>query len=184
MLEGKIAREIKSLFKLSRYSWIGASIGVVSILFFTWIYVPHNWWIGRGISEEVANQLRWTFPFHAQWSFADLLVHGAPEISVPLLFFLIGTIVAFVTPMGGVIQAGSLAAYMGGYISQIFVRSYMSNYAGYGVYLGVGSLLALVSVYCVLSAWRISADYPLRNMKLRSTARLVALLPRTVGLQR
>lgn len=174
LTKDRLMSEIALLFRPNRYSWVGAALGMISVFFLTWIYVPN--FGGISFSHVVPEGLKWALPFHANWSFADLVIHGAVALHLPLLLFLLGTVMAFVTPLGGIFQIGGLVAFTGTFISQI--------YDGFDWYFDVGFYVALISTVFVMLAWRMRSDYALGNRTVRDTSRVAAILPHTVGLQR
>jgi len=177
--KNRLNLEMAFLFRPNRYSCVGAALGMISVFFLTWIRVPEETrvFIGRQtFSQGALELLKWTLPFHFNWGFADLVIHGAVVWHLPLLVFLLGTVMAFVTPLGGIFQIGGLAAFT---ITFIFPTS-----IGFRWYLDVGFYVALFSAAFVMLAWRMRADYALGNRTVRNTSRVAAILPRTVGLQR
>jgi hypothetical protein len=175
----RLTREIAFLFRPNRYSFVGAALGMISVFFLTWIRVPESTrvFIGRqSFSSGALDLLQWTLPFRYNWSYADMVIHGASAWHLPLLVFLLGTVIALVTPVGGFFQIGGLAAF-----TLMFVFPYSF---GYRWYLDVGFYVALISTAIVIQTWRMQADYALGNRTVRNTSRVAAILPRTVGLQR
>jgi len=174
MLTGKMAL----LFRPNRYSWVGAALGMISIFFLTWVHVlpMPRFVVGRSISPGALDLVKWTLPFHVNWSYADLLVHGAIALHLPLLLFLIGTVMAFVTPLGGILQIGGLAWFASSFINPI--------YDGFDWYFDMGFYVALLSAAFMMLTWRMRTDHALGNRAVLNTGRVAAIQPHIVGLQR
>ena len=175
LTKNRLISEMALLFQPNRYSWVGAAMGLFSVFFLTWICVP-PWWQGWSWSPEAYEALKWNLLFHTNWSYADLVIHAPVALHLPLFLFLIGTVMAFVTPLGGIFQIGGLAGFTGMFISHV--------YYGYYWYFDAGFYVALISAAFVILAWRMRSDYALGNRTVRNTSRVAAILPRTVGLQR
>ena len=176
LTKNRLISEMALLFRPNRYSWVGAALGMISVFFLTWIHVPPSWYkIGRSLSPGAYDIVKWTLPFHVNWSYADLLVHGAVALHLPLLLFLLGTVIAFITPLGGILQIGGLAGFASSFIYPI--------YDGFDWYFDFGFYVALFSAAFVMLAWRMRTDYASGNRTVRNTGRVAALLPYAVGLQ-
>jgi len=176
LMKNRLISEMALLFRPNRYSWVGAALGMISVLFLTWIYVPPTWMLGRSLTPAAYDIVKWTLPFHSDWSYADLLVHGAVALHLPLLLFLIGTVMAFVTPLGGILQIGGLAWFASSFINPI--------YDGFDWYFDMGFYVALFSSAFVMCAWRMRTDHALDNRAVLNIGRVAAIQPHIVGLQR
>ena len=176
LTKNRLISEMALLFRPNRYSWVGAALGMISIFFLTWIYVPPSWMMGRSLSPDAYDIVKWSLPFHANWSYADLLVHGAIALHLPLLLFLIGAVLAFVTPLGGILQIGGLAWFASSFIYPI--------YDGFDWYFDIGFYVALLSAAFVMLAWRMRTDHALGNRAVLNTGRVAAIQPHIVGLRR
>lgn len=174
LTKNKLKSGIVFLFRPNRCAWVGAALGLISIFFLTWIHVPRLWFFSIGFS--IPHGAEWAVLFHSNWSYADLIIHGNVALHLPLLLFLLGTVMAFATPLGGIFQIGGLAAFTGTFFSL--------NYDGFDWFFDVGFYVALFSAAFVMLAWPMRSDYALGNRTVRNTSRVAAILPRTVGLQR
>jgi len=152
------ARTAQRALGSNKYCWIGATIGIVSMVAFNWIHTvpPQNlhihWW------------LRDVIQFDWLSSFGDLLSREVPG----MLLFLLGTILAFVTFLSGIVQGLGIAWFLASYHPG-------NGISGWNTHFELGFYLALASVFIVLMGWGLRLS---RGPVRMNISRLAALSPR------
>lgn len=145
---------------------LGASIGIVA-LFLVWIYEPPNMPGPPSVFSEPSIVFMITHQY---------LYYGAAVV------FLLGTTSAFVTPLGGIMQSGSLAYFAFGVIdsgNDLWLDGIDPQQTlRIGMYLGIVSCtLVLTSLFAPLGIGNLR---PGKSRKLRLMERLLTITPSIV----
>lgn len=142
-------------FGSNKYCWIGATIGMASIFLFDWIHLT--------------DPVRTHWPFALQYWAPDPYVDFSDLIGRPGAFiFLVGTVLACVSYLGGLVQTAGFALIL------VYKES-VGHWPYANSHLELGFYLALVSVFFVLVGWGLR----LKNGQVRAYhSRLAAMSPR------
>jgi hypothetical protein len=149
MREWKTLRAVKAAAFYSRpnlQSGIGAFIGLMSL---SLVWVSRA---GPGMGWPLPAGFR--FHIHMQFTIFDLMRHAGHHATLFGVLFVIGTIVALASPIGGVIQGIGLVGIAFRMESLSFALfSTPGHYTtGFHLFLGPGYLLAIVSTILVLTS--------------------------------
>ena len=127
-------------------SGIGAFIGLMSLSLI---------WVSRAS----IGMLNYTgghpyFHFHTQFTIFDLMEHAGHDAAIFGWLFIIGTIVALASPIGGVFQGiGLMGVAFQMETLSFALSSFPGHYTkGFHVFLGPGYLLAIASTFLVLTS--------------------------------
>jgi len=181
MREWRTLRAAKAAAFYSRpnlQSGIGAFIGLMSLSLI---------WVSRasiGMSYFTVG-LHPYFHFHTQFTIFDLMEHAGHDAALFGGLFIIGTIGALASPIGGVIQGIGLMGVAFRMESLSFaLNSFPGHYTtGFHVFLGPGYLLAIVSTLLVLTSVSVirSAN---GGKPARAVSRFAALSPGSMSVFR
>lgn len=148
-------------------SGIGAFIGLMSLSLI---------WVSRwGIVGSFSMPAGLPFHFHMQFTIFDLMNHAGHDAALFGGLFVIGTIVALASPIGGVFQG----------IGLIGIAFEMDSLLSVGLHLsmGPGYFVALVSTFTVLTS--VSAIRSANGGKpARTVSRFAALSPGSMSVFR
>jgi len=149
MREWKSLRAVKAAAFYSRpnlQSGIGAFIGLMSL---SLVWVSRA---GTGVYSSFPVGFR--FHHHMQFTIFDLMRHAGHHATLFGVLFVIGTIVALASPIGGVIQGIGLVgiAFRMESLSFALFSSPGHYTTGFHLFLGPGYLLAIVSTILVLTS--------------------------------
>jgi len=159
-------------------SIIGAALGLLSV-FFAWIIgdarmIMHNPISSNGIEDPRAL----VGPY---WFILDLIQRSTADMAMYGTLFLIGTVLAVATPLGGIAQATGLIGVILTYNSaeNAFTTHLMSHAA-----FGAGYYLALLSTLLTIYSLKPPIPAIQGSRHVRVIGRVTAMSPRSTGLQR
>jgi hypothetical protein len=180
MREWKTLRAVRAAVFYSMpnlQSEIGAFIGLVSLSLI---------WVSRaGIGARYFAIGHPYFHFHTQFTIFDLMEHAGHDAALFGGLFIIGTIVALASPIGGVFQGVGLVGVAFRMESLSYSLSSLPGHltTGFHVFLGPGYLLAIVSTLMVLTS--VSAIRTANGGKpARALSRFAALSPGSMSIFR
>jgi len=170
---------LRSFFRPTDVSVIAGGIGLLSLAmpWMVWTF-RSNW---NPVPMGGATQI-WSPYFRMEWGFFDLASN--PSYEFFLLMFLVGTMLVFVTSIGGLLQAVGLVGFIFEFRSgpDWFVSTnQLENYRN-SLQLGSGYYVALFAVLLVLFIGRQYAWFRSGTRFVPSVGRIAALNPHSVGL--
>lgn len=159
-------------------SVIGAVLGLLSV-FLVWIIgdarmIMHNPMSSNGVEGPRAL----VGPY---WFILDLIQRSTPDMAMYGILFLIGTVLAVVTPLGGIAQAAGLIGVILTYNSA--ESSFTTHLTSHAVF-GAGYYLALLSTLLTIYSLKPPIPAIQGSKHVRVIGRVTAMSPRSTGLQR
>ena len=174
MRDWRTLRAVKAAAFHSRpnlQSGIGAFIGLMSL---SLIWVSRGGIVG-GYPIPKGSSIIPFFHFHMQFTIFDLMDHAGGNAALFGGLFVVGTIVALASPIGGVFQGIGLLGIAFGMESVLSYGQHLS--------LGPGYLLAIISTFMVLTS--VSAIRSANGGKpARTLSRFAALSPGSMSVFR
>lgn len=151
---------------------IGAFVGILAMCL-PWIFAPdpHAWILTPGISNQ---------RIHVAWdpytNLLDMILSNGDYAFYSLLFFL-GTVVALVTPLGGLAQGAGLLGFVLSYRA-LSMDSWMTlGHPNVHSYLSIGYGLAIISTILVVTSTSTAVRDSRGGKPVRALSRFAAMSP-------
>ena len=177
VLPNLMRRVVESRVGPNKYSTAGAAVGLIAVLL-PWVRVEYPF---RPVTPPVGMELPMQFLFGIQeFTLLDLMTTAViASVATYCVLFLVGTLMAFVSPIGAVPQMIGLTGF-----ALVYGTTDLTSPMGVvfpGPFLGLGFWLGVASAAIVIQA-------PMRSMlasnngkPVRMLGRFAALSPRTIS---
>ena len=171
-----ISRVMESRLGPNRYCIAGAALGLIAVLL-PWVGVESRYW---GFSFPPGYDLSFSLWVGIREFSALDLLQAAYPLGIICALFLVGTLMALVSPVGGIPQMFGVLGFAFRYDSASLLAPFGGTYSGDPM-IGIGFWLGVVSTMMVIQAPMKSMLLANNGKPVRMLGRFAALSPRTIS---